>query len=475
MGISASQARLLTITARLTSNEYESQQISNAKMRLATQSQQASDEYIKALNTKQLQFMTYDAQGSAITADLTAGAIYQYADMKNQYALINTNGQMLVSSADSKNFQKANNLEEFLELYGVYKEYKTPTIAQNVKYLQGKELYSYTEGSSKKDVNLQDSYNRWNELVDALRLKDDYSFSDAAGNFVTGTSEEFYQNEKAISYNHYMNMLEKYQNAVLQYQAGIQDINLEMFSNNLSEAKSKYSDCVTYDGWLQSKAAKEYTFDSDNNIVPKPEDQEFSNEYMNVSKYYEVLEETLSEAEDLGCTSIEDTYTYSDVSKAQWYTNLWYRMNGSSTVKSSQGENEISYKVLDSNLLSSKQWIQDSLSQGIITLEVVSNEKKANIIEDSKNPFNITLRGINWNATEYGSCTDFIEKDDDSAIARAEAAYQRKNNEISAKDTKYQNKIKALDIEHNTLQTQYESVQSAMNKNIERSYKTFNG
>ena len=56
MGISASQARLLTITARLTSNEYESQQISNAKMRLATQSEQASNEYLAALNQRQLQF-----------------------------------------------------------------------------------------------------------------------------------------------------------------------------------------------------------------------------------------------------------------------------------------------------------------------------------------------------------------------------------------------------------------------------------
>ena len=31
MGLSSSQGRLLSITARLTSNEYESQQISNAK------------------------------------------------------------------------------------------------------------------------------------------------------------------------------------------------------------------------------------------------------------------------------------------------------------------------------------------------------------------------------------------------------------------------------------------------------------
>ena len=74
MGISASQARLLSITARLTSNEYESQQISNAKMRLATKSEQASNEYIAALNTRQLQFVTYDAQGAAVVENLTANA-----------------------------------------------------------------------------------------------------------------------------------------------------------------------------------------------------------------------------------------------------------------------------------------------------------------------------------------------------------------------------------------------------------------
>lgn len=60
MGLSSSQGRLLSITARLTSNEYESQQISNAKMRLATQSQAASDDYINALNSQQVLYTTYD-------------------------------------------------------------------------------------------------------------------------------------------------------------------------------------------------------------------------------------------------------------------------------------------------------------------------------------------------------------------------------------------------------------------------------
>lgn len=135
MGISASQARLLTITARLTSNEYESQQISNAKMRLATQSEQASSDYIAALNSKQIMFTTYDASGAAKTENLTPNAIYQYADMKNQYALVNSSGQMLISQSDAYNFKNADNLDEFLAAYGIIKEYKTETLQQNVEKL----------------------------------------------------------------------------------------------------------------------------------------------------------------------------------------------------------------------------------------------------------------------------------------------------------------------------------------------------
>ena len=51
MGLSASQARLLSITARLSDNELHSQQIANSRVRLADKTQEASQEYINALNT----------------------------------------------------------------------------------------------------------------------------------------------------------------------------------------------------------------------------------------------------------------------------------------------------------------------------------------------------------------------------------------------------------------------------------------
>ena len=60
MGMSASQARLLSITARLTNNEFRAQTITNSKLRLASESEEASRDYMDVLRSKQLMFMNYD-------------------------------------------------------------------------------------------------------------------------------------------------------------------------------------------------------------------------------------------------------------------------------------------------------------------------------------------------------------------------------------------------------------------------------
>jgi hypothetical protein len=449
MGLSASQARLLTITARLTSNEYESQQLSNAKMRLATQSEEASADYIAALNSKQLKFTTYDSQGNSVQNAVTANALYQYADMKNQYALVNTSGQIMVASADAKNFQAAENLDDFLSMYGITKEYKSETIANNVALLEDS---NGTDG-------LKDYYNDWVAAVNEAKKA---TYTDDEGNEIS--SDKAYEIEKYNAFNTYNDALADYEAAKVKYHAGITTVDLDTPLQNLATAKANYSACITYDEWAKSKAAyttDAYGFTTETDV------------YKNVQQYYEVLEETLAVAEDLGYTTLDDTYTYNDASKAQWYTNLWYRMNGESSDKSAQGLNASNYAVLDSKLASSEEWIQDALTQGLLTLEVASNKDATNLIPDADNPTTVNLQGISWSTTTYTSCVDFTEEDDDVAIAKAEAEYERKNTEISNKDKKYENRIKTLDTEHNSLQTEYESVQSAMNKNVERSFKAF--
>ena len=58
MGMAASQARLLCITARIHDVEYQAQSIQNAKIQLATQSDRAYQEYNEALEATTLTIST---------------------------------------------------------------------------------------------------------------------------------------------------------------------------------------------------------------------------------------------------------------------------------------------------------------------------------------------------------------------------------------------------------------------------------
>ena len=118
MGLAASQARLLTITARLADNELHSQTINNAKMRLATQSAQASDEYVSALNNAQMMFSNIGTDGLTQNQALTYRALTQYSQYNTQYGLINSAGQILVSEEEAKIYEEnRDSLEEYLKAH----------------------------------------------------------------------------------------------------------------------------------------------------------------------------------------------------------------------------------------------------------------------------------------------------------------------------------------------------------------------
>lgn len=127
--------------------------------------------------------------------------------------------------------------------------------------------------------------------------------------------------------------------------------------------------------------------------------------------------------------------------KAQWYTNLYNRMQDG-------------YKVLEDGLASSNEWIQYALENGIVTMEQV----------DKSN---------NWTSTIYSNCSDITEVTDDVAVTRAEAEYNKAMNSIENKDKRYDMELKNIDTEHNSLQTEYDSVKSVIDKNIERSFKMY--
>ncbi|MBO7671794.1 hypothetical protein J6S88_00120, partial [bacterium] len=114
MGLSASQARLLSITQRLSDNELHSEILANSKMRLADESIEAKNKYIDALDSTKLQYVGFDGYGNADNVDLTFNSLMLYSEIKNQNILRNSNNQVLISETDLYNYETSADMYEFV-------------------------------------------------------------------------------------------------------------------------------------------------------------------------------------------------------------------------------------------------------------------------------------------------------------------------------------------------------------------------
>ena len=168
--MSAGQARLLSITSRLSNNELRSQTITNSKLRLATESKEASQAYMEALNSTQLMYGSYSDDGSLNYQKLTANVLLSYGDLKNQYSLVNSSGQIMLNGSDIKMYEASNSLSEFLYSYGIPKV-DNPKYAEALKDVYGK---TTTDDGSYLYEKLYDETNEmeWNDFCSNILNND---------------------------------------------------------------------------------------------------------------------------------------------------------------------------------------------------------------------------------------------------------------------------------------------------------------
>ena len=107
MGMAASQARLLTITARIHDVEYQAQSIQNAKVQLSTQSDQVYQDYLAALDATTLTVKDYD--GNIITANFNNLWGKNAVETGNSYALFSSKGALIVSEEEKEAYDKFTN------------------------------------------------------------------------------------------------------------------------------------------------------------------------------------------------------------------------------------------------------------------------------------------------------------------------------------------------------------------------------
>lgn len=104
MGMSASQARLLSLTARLSDLEFQAQSISNSKIRLADESMQASTDYNRALDKQK--YTVYNPKTGA-NVDASYSNLISYTtpidanNTNSKYRMIKDNaGKIVMSQAE---------------------------------------------------------------------------------------------------------------------------------------------------------------------------------------------------------------------------------------------------------------------------------------------------------------------------------------------------------------------------------------
>lgn len=258
MGMAAGQARLLSITSRMSDNELRAQLINNDKMRLATKSAQVSEAYTNALNNAQLMFTNYDKENNTSYKELTFNSLTAYNQYNNQYAISNSAGQLLVSETDAKNFEKSADLKSFLNCYGLE---ETTTYFDNLSKYSGVSYYTtndlgeavkvdksagivYNTGLVADDHNIQKDSGYKPDI-----LKDMYEGKNGYDSYNTIKSSEYYYN---------------YQSALSNFSTAE-----EAYTTKAAEIMNKLYDTVKVDGKNLSTINSEMNASTDIEAVKK--------------------------------------------------------------------------------------------------------------------------------------------------------------------------------------------------------------
>lgn len=121
MGMAASQARLLSITARMTDNENTGQNISTAKIQLADKMDQINKDYLAALDATKLTVLTGFVGSDEVYTDISYGLMtgFQTVAAGKQYVVTDKDGRVLISKKMAEAYESGNgDMNKFLAALG---------------------------------------------------------------------------------------------------------------------------------------------------------------------------------------------------------------------------------------------------------------------------------------------------------------------------------------------------------------------
>lgn len=448
MGMAASQARLLSITARLTNNENSGQSISYSKQRLADQTQQITNEYNEALNTTKLTVLTGFNGSDATYTDISYDTMTnkQMAANTKQYVVTDTKGRILVTEDIANAYkQSAGNYNQFLAKLGYSQSDMT---VQNVASLSA---------TDKQDA-AQKIHEAWDKYFASVGIE--CSDDEHKGIYDDGTYTFKWNN--VLDTNDKGEYLDKDGKVI-----------------TADEAKTKgYSSVGSgYASWAvlgdDGKPTGEYNpinYEGTTN-----ESRELYDYAMAITEAFMRTDESLT-ADQKNNNQSFDPSSYQlaldagNKADLNYYKNIFSKMQSSgyftyTNTPATAKDDPEHYKYasvgtgtagnVQKSPLKDNTVFEAALRDGSLRLEYYSTTSKS------------------FKTTTISEDNCIQEVSDERAIARAESKYNQDMADLENQDKKLDLELKKLDTEHSALQTEYASVKNVVDKNVESSFKTF--
>lgn len=434
MGMSASQARLLSITARLSDNEQTAQALSFAKERLADRSEQITEEYNNALAATKLQIMTGFADGAASFSDVSFSLLSspQVTTLGKQYIVTNTDGKVLVSNAVAQAFiNAAGSCNMFLGALGY-------SISDVNPALKGRNVITHTGEpqvqTSAHEAVVEKIHEAWDKYFVSIG-KTDYDISplDEDNPDYHPWEFKFYNHSNDIGDGHATISLDGgVTENILNYE-GTNKAQLDLYNYAMAITESFYSGVYNFN----------YVDNNGQQVATTTNEHYFAN--------------------------IKTNYNPDNTSEVTYYKNLFDKMLSSGfysyTNTPALANNDPDHWIyqapaaggnkVDGSPLTDSHTFEQYLKEGKLILHSFSTTKGK------------------FEKTSISADTCFQEVEDKTKIAQAESKYTNDLQQLEKLDSRYDLQLKRLDTEHNTLQTEYEAVKKVINKNVESSFKIF--
>lgn len=502
MGMAASQARLLSITARLTNNENTGQAVSYSKQRLADQTQQITNEYNEALDATKLTVLIGFNGAQANYEDISYGLMtgMRMAETTKQYVVTDTKGKVLVTNQIADAYEKSHgNYNVFLEALG----YSQADISVQKTYTN---IADRSKDQEKAEQQIHEAWDKYFASVGINKFMPEHDLGISWNETYSKDADGDYLMYKIVDGKQTVTKLPKDKDTDGDgvndswHEATIKNNAIGIVGDGYAgfkRAKTDDDGKIVYNKIPQTDVDGEPVLDSDGNqvmiddlsspVYEKDKNGDFiwdpinyegtTEESRNLYDYAMAITEAylrvgtgengVAFKTQYDMEAVKSAANPDNASAIKYYQNIFNKIQSSgyftyTNTPAKVDENHLYTSEgtgtkgnVKKNPLQDNYTFEAALRDGSLRLEYYSSTDKA------------------FKSTTISEDNCIQEVADERAIARAESKYTQDMADLENKDKKLDLELKKLDTEHNALQTEYDAVKNVVDKNVESSFKIF--